>query len=77
MPKVVEVEGYGQRLKAAGQYADDCRELWRNALKARNALVVEAADSGYAGHQIARDINKKQPHVIRILSQSDPDLSIE
>jgi hypothetical protein len=77
MGKVLQVEDYGARLRAAGQYADDCRELWKNALRARNALVVEAVDNGYAGHQVARDINKKQPHVIRILSLSEPDLSRE
>jgi hypothetical protein len=74
VPKVVEIEGYGERLKKAGQYADDCYELWKNSLRSRNALVVEAIDHGYAGHQAARDIGRKQPHIIRILSNSDPDL---
>lgn len=70
----VEIKGYAERLRAAGQYADDCLELWKNSLKTRNALVVEAVDHGYAGAQAARDINRKQPHIIRILSNSDPEL---
>jgi hypothetical protein len=77
MPKVVEIEGYQKRLKAAGQYARDCRLQYKNALRARNALIVEAIDDGYTGHQAARDTELKQPHIIRILSQSEPDLSVE
>jgi hypothetical protein len=73
MGSPVTIEGYGPRLQEAGKYADDCHQLWKNALKARNAIVVEAIDHGYAGHQAARDINRKQPHIIRILSHSDPD----
>lgn len=72
--KPVQIEGYGPRLKQAGQYADDCYMQWKNALQARNAIVVEAVDNGYAGHQAARDIGRKQPHIIRILSNSDPEL---
>lgn len=71
------VEGYGPRLKAAGQYVRDCRELYENALRARNGLVVEAVDNGYSGHQVARDIECKQPHIIRILSSSQPDIDLE
>lgn len=74
MTTPVKIDGYGARLKEAGQYADDCYQLWKNSLAARNALVVEAIDNGYAGHQAARDINRKQPHIIRILSNSDPEL---
>lgn len=71
------VEGYGSRLKAAGDYARDCKRLYENALKARNDLVVEAVDNGYSGHQAARDIGCKQPHIIRILSSSQPDIELE
>lgn len=71
------VEGYGPRLQAAGQYVRDCRTLYENSLKARNELVVEAVDNGYSGHQAARDIECKQPHIIRILSGSQPDLTLE
>lgn len=71
------VEGYGPRLQAAGQYAEDCYQQWKNALKARNTLVVEAIDNGYSGHQAARDIKRKQPHIIRILSSSQPDVTLE
>lgn len=77
MPKVVEVEGYGDRLQAAGDYVRSCRELYRNSLAARNALIVEAIDHGYAGHQAARKVGVKQPQIIRILSTSQPDLLIE
>jgi hypothetical protein len=55
----------------------DCKELYKNSLAARNALIVEAVDHGHAGHQAARDTELKQPHIIRILSQSQPDLLIE
>lgn len=72
MPK--SVEGYGPQLQAAAQYARDCKTLYENALKARNRLIVDAVDSGYTGHQAARDTQLKQPHIIRIISLSDPDL---
>lgn len=71
------VEGYGPRLRAAGQYVRDCETLYRNALKARNSLIVESVDNGYSGHQAARDTVLKQPHIIRILSNSQPDISLE
>jgi hypothetical protein len=71
------VEGYGPRLKEAGQYVRDCRDLYLNSLKARNGLIVEAVDNGYVGHQAARDVDVKQPHIVRILSKSQPDLTIE
>jgi hypothetical protein len=71
------VEGYGPRLKAAGQYVRDCKTLYENALKARNSLVVEAVDNGYSGHQASRDIECKQPHIVRILSGSQPGLTLD
>jgi len=71
------VEGYGTRLQAAGEYVEDCYRQWKNALAARNALVVEAVDNGYSGHQAARDIKRQQPHIIRILSSSQPDVTME
>lgn len=71
------VQGYGPQIESAGKYVRDCRELYKNALKARNALIVEAVDHGYAGHQAARDAKVKQPHIIRILSNSQPDLGEE
>jgi hypothetical protein len=77
MTKVLEVQGYGTRLQAASEYVRSCRELYANALAARNALIVEAVDHGYAGHQAARDCQVAQPHIIRILSTSQPDLLIE
>jgi hypothetical protein len=70
----VQVDGYGPQIKAAGQYVRDCRTLYKNALKARNKVIVEAIDHGYAGHAAARDAEVKQPHIIRILSKSDEDL---
>lgn len=71
------IEGYGPRLVEAGNYARDCFERYKNALAARNQIVVEAIDHGYSGHQAARDIQVKQPHIIRILSSSQPDLYID
>jgi hypothetical protein len=76
MSKVLEVETYGSRLTSAGEYVRSCKELYRNAISARNAVIVEAVDNGYAGHQAARDTQLKQPHIIRILSMSEPDLNI-
>jgi hypothetical protein len=73
----VQIDGYGPRIQEAGQYVRDCRALYKNALAARNSVIVEAVDNGYAGHQAARDAQVKQPHIIRILSLSDPDLNIE
>jgi hypothetical protein len=71
----VQIDGYGPRIREAGQYVRDCRELYKNALKARNKVIVEAVDHGFAGHAAAREAEVKQPHIVRILSQSDPDLS--
>jgi hypothetical protein len=71
------IQGYGPRLQEAGKYAQDCYTRYKNALQARNALVVEAVDNGYTGHQAARDIGVKQPHIIRILSGSQPDVIID
>lgn len=73
MPKAVT--GYGPQLTAAADYVRDCKELYDNALIARNALIVEAVDNGYAGHQAARDTGLKQPHIIRIISLSQPGLT--
>lgn len=69
------VPGYGPRLQAAAEYVEDCRALYQAALKARNKLVVEAVDHGYGNHQAARDIGVRQPHIVRILSNSDPELA--
>jgi hypothetical protein len=69
----VQIEGYGPRIREAGQYVRDCKALWLNAIAARNKVIVEAVDHGYAGHQAARDADVKQPHIVRILSLSDPD----
>lgn len=71
----VQIDGYGKRIQDAGQYVRDCLTLYKNALKTRNEIIVEAVDNGYAGHAAARDAKVKQPHIIRILSMSDPDLS--
>lgn len=71
------VTGYGERIRSTAQYVRDCRELYVNALKARNSVIVEAVDQGYSGHQAARDAQVKQPHIIRILSNSQPDLRLE
>lgn len=71
------VQGYGEQIRAAAKYAQDCRTQYKNALKARNRLIVDAVDHGYSGHQAARDAEVKQPHIIRILSNSQPDLLIE
>ncbi|MGW3921353.1 hypothetical protein [Streptomyces sp. NPDC005093] len=71
------VQGYGTQIKSAAQYVRDCRELYKNALQTRNKLIVDAVDHGYSGHQAARDAEVKQPHIIRILSCSQPDLTIE
>lgn len=68
------VQGYGEQIRGAAEYVADCRERYRNALEQRNRLIVEAVDNGYSGHQAARDAQVKQPHIIRILSTSQPDL---
>jgi len=65
------VPGYGERIRAAAAYARDCKERYETALVARNAVIVEAVDAGYAGHQAARDAGVRQPHIVRILSMSD------
>jgi hypothetical protein len=73
----VVTEQYGQQIRSAAQYVRDCRTLYENALKSRNNVIVTAVDNGYTGHQAARDAGVKQPHIIRILSNSQPDLLIE
>jgi hypothetical protein len=77
MPKTVISEGYAGRIEEAGAYVRDCYDQWKNALKARNELIVEAVDNGFAGHAAARAAKVKQPHIIRICSQSQPDVSID
>jgi DNA-binding phage protein len=74
MADVTPVEGYGPQLQRAADYVRDCLELYKKALTARNRVIVEAVDNGYAGHQAARDTGLKQPHIIRIISLSEPDL---
>jgi hypothetical protein len=77
MTQARPIQGYGTQIKSAAQYVQDCRELYKNALATRNRLIVDAVDHGYSGHQAARDAQVKQPHIIRILSCSQPDLTIE
>lgn len=67
------VQGYGDQIRSAAQYARDCKALYKNALRARNRVITEAIDHGYSGHQAARDADVKQPHIIRILSLSELD----
>jgi len=71
MPK--SVEGYGPQLQRAADYVRDCRELYRNAVQTRNALIVEAVDNGCSGKRAARETGMTQPAIIRILSCSQPD----
>lgn len=68
------VQGYGAQIVASARYVEDCKRLYANALIARNRLIVEAVDHGYSGRQAAKDAQVKQPHIIRILSRSQPDL---
>ena len=70
------VQGYADQIRSASEYVRDCRQLYEHALQARNKLIVEAVDHGYSGHQAARDAGVKQPHIIRILSNSQPDLLV-
>lgn len=77
MVKPKSVQGYGAQLTAAADYVRDCKQLYDNALAARNALIVEAVDAGYGGHQAARDTGLKQPHIIRIVSLSEPELTTD
>ena len=67
--------GYGPRLRKAADYVRDCYDLYKAALQARNDLIVEAVDAGYGGHQAARDTRLTQPHIIRIVSESQPDVA--
>jgi hypothetical protein len=68
------IPSFGDRLSAAADYVRDCHALYRAALESRNELIVNAIDAGYPGHQAARDTQLKQPHIIRIVSQSQPDV---
>ena len=77
MPAPKSVQGYGPQLKAAADYTRDCYELYKNSLAARNAMIVDAIDAGYTGHQAARDTGLRQPHIIRIVSLSQPELTQE
>lgn len=71
------VEGYGEQIRAAAAYVEDARTMYQCALAARNRIIVEAVDNGYSGHQAARDAGVKQPHIVRILSKSQPEDEIE
>lgn len=70
----VVTQAYGEQIRAAAEYTRDCRERYLNSLKARNSVIVAAVDAGYTGHQAARDAGVKQPHIIRILSNSQPEV---
>jgi hypothetical protein len=72
MPK--PIPALGDRLRAAADYVRDCHGLYKAALEERNALIVQAIDAGYPGHQAARDTQLKQPHIIRIVSESQPEV---
>jgi hypothetical protein len=74
MPTVIS-ESYAGRIKAAADHARDCHDRWKAALQARNELIVDAIDHGYTGHQAARDAGVRQPHIIRICSSSQPEVS--
>lgn len=64
---------YSERLKAAAAYTRDCERQYREAVKARNRVIVEAIDGGHPQHQAARDTGLKQPHIVRILSTSETE----
>ncbi len=68
------IPSFGDRLRASADYVRDCHALYKAALESRNELIVTAIDAGYAGHQAARDTQLKQPHIIRICSQSQPEV---
>lgn len=76
MPVPKPVTGYGPQIRSSAEYVRDCYELYKNALQARNSVIVDAIDHGYSGHQAARDAGLKQPHIIRILSTSQPDIEM-
>lgn len=70
------IPSFGDRLRASADYVRDCHALYKAALESRNELIVQAIDAGYAGHQAARDTQLKQPHIIRICSQSQPEVHV-
>lgn len=74
-PQTVISEGYGERISSAADHARDLFDRWKAALRVRNEIIVEAIDHGYAGHQAARDAKVRQPHIIRICANSQPEVT--
>ncbi|MEV4557798.1 hypothetical protein AB0K51_12450 [Kitasatospora sp. NPDC049285] len=72
MPAAIAT-GYPERLAASADYVRDCRERYQAALAARNDLIVNAVDDGLSGYTVARAVGLRQPQIIRICSESQPD----
>ncbi|MFC8717769.1 hypothetical protein [Kitasatospora sp. NPDC057198] len=73
MPATAITTGYPERLAAAQIHVQECRERYQAALAVRNELIVTAVDHGLSGHAVARAVGLKQPQIIRICSESQPD----
>lgn len=73
MPATAITTGYPQRLAAAQAHVEECRQRYQDALGTRNELIVEAVDNGLSGHSVARHVGLKQPQIIRICSESQPE----
>lgn len=62
------------RLGAAGHDVADARLALDNALKARDALIVQAVDLGMSQSQAARLVGVHPAHIVKVLARSQPDL---
>lgn len=73
MPATAITTGYPARLAAAQDYVEECRARYQDALDVRNELIVTAVDDGLSGHAVARAVRLRQPQIIRICSESQPE----
>lgn len=69
-----DVANLPARLQAAAADVRDAFERYKLALRARDKLIVKAVDEAHLSQrQVAKHTGVGQPHVIRVLSKTDPD----
>lgn len=63
----------GPRLEAASAAVRDARDALQLRIEAFHELIVTAVDEGMSQRAVARHAGVSQPHVNRLLTNSQPD----
>ena len=58
-----------ERLRAAALRVKTAEQTWKDALEARDALLIEAMDSGRPVHEVAAAALLGKPRVLQILAR--------